>query len=199
MPKKSTQRKSGISLAKLNRLAKRLILLLIVLGVGYGIFKGIDLLSAGKPGQGVTIQGQTHIRRGAAHPPYKSIPPTSGWHYADATAPWGISESPIDDEVQVHNLEHGGVLIQYKPSGITPGLDEELINKLKGLVERLREEPKYCKLILAPYPGLDTKIALTAWGRIDKFDIEQFDESVEQRIKRFIDAWIDRGPERAAC
>lgn len=199
MPKRADKRKSGISMIRLNKFAKRLILLLIVAAAGYGIFKGIGLLMAGKPGQAVAIQGRTHIRKESAHPPYNSIPPTSGWHYGDAEAAWGVHEDPIPDEVQVHNLEHGGVLIQYKPSGIAPGLDEDLVNKLKALVERLREEPRYCKLILAPYPGLDAQIALTAWGRVDKFDIELYDESVEQRIRRFIDAWIERGPERVPC
>ena len=37
----------------------------------------------------------------------------------------------------------------------------------------------------APYPGIDKRIALTAWRRLDKFD--EFDE---QRIVRFIDAHI---------
>jgi hypothetical protein len=46
-------------------------------------------------------------------------------------------------------------------------------------------------VILAPYPNLETRIALTAWGRIDTF--EDFDE---QRIVRFIDAYggIDHHP-----
>jgi hypothetical protein len=40
-------------------------------------------------------------------------------------------------------------------------------------------------LILAPYPQLDSRIALTAWTRLDKFN--EFDES---RIDRFIEAYI---------
>lgn len=37
---------------------------------------------------------------------------------------------------------------------------------------------------MAPYPKLDTKIALTAWTRIDKFN--DFDE---ERIQKFIKAF----------
>jgi len=40
-------------------------------------------------------------------------------------------------------------------------------------------------VILAPYPGLKEKIALTAWSRIDKLD--DFDED---RIVGFIEAYI---------
>lgn len=47
------------------------------------------------------------------------------------------------------------------------------------------------RLILIPRPSLDTRIALTAWGYIDKFD--KFDKG---RIVRFIDAHINNGPEK---
>ena len=39
-------------------------------------------------------------------------------------------------------------------------------------------------MLLAPYPGMKTRIALTAWTRLDAFDA--FDES---RIHRFIKAY----------
>jgi len=39
-------------------------------------------------------------------------------------------------------------------------------------------------VILAPYPGMKTRIALTAWTRIDAF--EEVDQA---RIQRFIKAY----------
>ena len=47
------------------------------------------------------------------------------------------------------------------------------------------------QVILAPYPGMKTRIALTAWTRLDAFN--DFDES---RIRRFITAYrgIDHHP-----
>ncbi len=47
------------------------------------------------------------------------------------------------------------------------------------------------KLVVIPRPNLDARIALTAWGRVDKF--EQFDQ---KRIEKFIDAYRDQGPEK---
>ncbi len=132
-----------------------------------------------KPGQGVADQGRAHIKLGESHPAYDSLPPTSGWHYAD-TAKWGIHEEPIEDELQIHNLEHGGIIIQYQP-----GIDQKTLEELKNIVSGYKT-----KVILAPYPKLDKKIALTAWTRIDKF--EEFDE---QRITNFIKAFINKGPE----
>ena len=61
-----------------------------------------------------------------------------------------------------------------------PGGCEELVGELESVVGDYREG-----VLLAPYPGMDSQIALTAWTRIDTFDI--FDE---QRITRFINAYL---------
>lgn len=47
------------------------------------------------------------------------------------------------------------------------------------------------KLIVIPRPNLDSKLALTAWNRIEK--LNQFDEG---KINLFIDALRDQGPEK---
>ncbi len=138
----------------------------------------------GKPGRPVEIQGAQHVQKGEPHPPYNSKPPTSGWHYGEE-AEWGIHAEQIPDEKQVHNLEHGGVLVQYDPEKA----DEELIEQLEAVVREYGA--KYGKLILAPYAGLNKTVALTAWGRIDEFD--GFDRL---RIVAFIEEFINKGPEQ---
>ena len=62
----------------------------------------------------------------------------------------------------------------------------DLIARLRGIVLRYDQS-----VILAPYPGMDAKIALTAWTHLDKLD--EFDE---KRIVRFIGAYrgIDHHP-----
>ena len=80
---------------------------------------------------------------------------------------------PIARELQIHNLEDGGVMVQY-------GCEcPDLVEKLKAIVVRYDRQ-----VILAPYPGLKSKIALTAWTRIDAFD-----ELDAARIVRFIAAY----------
>ncbi|MBI4639249.1 MAG: DUF3105 domain-containing protein [Candidatus Tectomicrobia bacterium] len=133
------------------------------------------------PGQFIPSQGDDHVRPGQSHPPYNTNPPTSGWHY-EGTARWGIHASPIPDELQVHNLEHGGIMVQYNCTGAGCA---ELIENLKQVVSLYKS-----KVILAPRPNLDTKIALTAWQRIEKFN--EFDG---ERIIRFIEAYKNKGPE----
>jgi hypothetical protein len=105
---------------------------------------------------------------------YNTYPPTSGPHLG-ALAEWGVHDEPVPNELQVHNLEDGGVMVQYDcPDGC-----QELVAQLAELIEPYREG-----VILAPYPGMETRIALTAWERIDRLD--EFDEG---RIKRFIRAY----------
>ena len=129
--------------------------------------------AADLPGERLPDQGNLHIQSAAdPHVPYNSTPPTSGPHLP-YIAPWGVHTRPISDELQVHNLEDGGVMVQYNCTC------PELVDKLRGIVSR------YDKfVILAPYPTMKTRIALTAWTRLDAF--EEFDET---RIVRFIDRY----------
>jgi hypothetical protein len=78
------------------------------------------------PGKELPDLGNAHLQRlGDSHAPYNSEPPTSGPHMP-GIAPWGFYDKPIPKEYQVHNLEDGGVLIQYNcPKGCP-----DLINKL---------------------------------------------------------------------
>jgi hypothetical protein len=121
----------------------------------------------------VPILPSPHLPLGTPHPPYNSAPPTSGPH-TPGLARWGVHTEPVPKEMQVHNLEDGGVVIQYSCQDCP-----DLVKQLTAVAER------YDHIILAPYAGLDRKIALTAWGRIERFD--EFDEA---RIVKFIKAHI---------
>lgn len=126
------------------------------------------------PGRAVKTLGNQHVESvGTPHVPYNTRPPTSGPHLP-SLARWGIHGQPIPDESQVHNLEDGGVLVQYNCRDC-----RDLIAKLATIVSRYPE-----RVILAPYPNMEQQIALTAWGRIDTFhDVD------ERRIVRFIEAY----------
>ncbi len=131
------------------------------------------------PGQRFSSQGRTHIGLDEDHSPYNSVPATSGWHYSQPLAPvrWGIHEEFITDEYVIHNLEHGGVAIRYDcPEGCPT-----LVQQLTDMVTGLREDD--AKVVLAPYPGMETPIALTAWTFL--LQLNEFDETA---IMDFIDA-----------
>jgi hypothetical protein len=145
------------------------VVILVAAVVGWFAYQS----AANLPGTPVVSQGNVHIPTPSyPHPPYNSDPPTSGSHVS-WLAPWGIHSVPVPKEVQVHNLEDGGVVVQYNCDC------PEIQARLRAIVERYPTQ-----VILAPYPGMDRRIALTAWGRIDKFD-----ELDEARIVRFIKAY----------
>lgn len=136
------------------------------------------------PGQFVPSLGNSHVSEtGVGITKYNSDPPTSGPHLP-YIARWGIYETAIIKELQVHNLEDGGVMVQYNCRKQDPECPL-LVEKLAAIARR------YARVILAPYPGISHRIALTAWTRIDKFNT--FDE---KRIVRFIEAYsgIDHHP-----
>ena len=145
------------------------VVVLVAAAVGYFAYRAV----ADLPGTSVPSQGNRHLASASeSHEPYNTEPPTSGPHLS-YLAPWGVHTRPIARELQVHNLEDGGVVVQYNCEC------PDLVEKLTAIVRR------YDKfVILAPYPDMKTRIALTAWTRIDTFD-----EFNEGRIRRFIEAY----------
>ena len=135
------------------------------------------------PGNPFDDQGRVHLEVGERNPEgyYNSNPPTSGAH-APSWVDCGIHAEPILDEFQVHNLEHGFVIIQYNTE------DETMVSNIKEVAEGLDQWPHY--YILAPYPELENTIALTAWG------IAQYMDTVDvSTIETFAKAYRGRGPE----
>jgi hypothetical protein len=94
-----------------------------------------------------------HLQSPDASVDYNSFPPSSGPHYAQP-APWGVYPDSIKQTILVHNLEHGGIVIQYGP-----GVSKDDVQKLQSLYQ---DDPN--GLVLAPYAKLKNKIAATAWN-----------------------------------
>lgn len=145
---------------------------------------GLAVAAEEEPGRAVPTQDAPHLQSpGSPHPPYTSIPPTSGPH-VPWLAPWGVHRIPIPWEVQVHNLEDGGVIIHYRCDRPCP----DMVATLERLVGEYQTQ-----VILAPERRLETAIALTAWGRIETMEVPD-----EPSIRRFIEAYrgIDHHPPR---
>jgi hypothetical protein len=94
-----------------------------------------------------------HLNNPDATVKYNSFPPSSGPHYAQP-APWGVYPDSIKQTILVHNLEHGGVVVQYGP-----GVSKDDVQKLQSWFQ---DDPY--GLIVAPYGKLKNKIAATAWN-----------------------------------
>jgi hypothetical protein len=131
-----------------------------------------------QPGQEFPSQGNAHIADvGAPHPDYNSDPPTSGWHVG-RLARWGSYDYVLPDELLIHNLEDGGVILWY-PHGTQEQNREH--------IDRLRQAARgYDRVVIAPRDNLEGEYALTAWTRLDRFPIDRYDE---ERVREFLEAY----------
>lgn len=116
----------------------------------------------------------------AKHPPYSSTPPTSGWHLVHPLPPAGYL-TPHDPEFVVANLAEGDVAVWHV------GLTEKERQDLIGLFVLLKSE--YILAVSGEELGLDHKIVLTAWGKLQ--ECEKFSG---QAIARFFNRYRGLGP-----
>jgi hypothetical protein len=155
------------------------IVLVVLAIVAYFVLRDI-----GKPGEAVPIMvDRTHLVNATdQHVPYSTDPPTSGPHTQNVPQfKVYTNQADLPVTVQVHGLEDGGVVINYKPD-----LDKPTVDKLTSLAELYENTPGKQHVILSPYQGLTNSIVLTSWGRIQRFDTYD-----EPNIRAFIDAYVN--------
>ena len=134
-----------------------------------------DDASTALPGVYYADLGRGHLQAGQPYTLYNSNPPTSGPHDPVPTS-WGVHDTPVPKEKLVHNMEHGGVLILYNCTSACDDIVTALADYTKA------ELAKGKNIVMAPYPGIDNRIALVSWTRLDAFDAMDV-----ERVKRFID------------
>lgn len=136
------------------------------------------------PGHPQPFEGDRHLPYdGAPHEPYRTVPPTSGPHSARVVTP-GIYRALIIEELQVHALEHGHVLLQYAPD--TPVAD------IVALEQIARRNPR--DVLVAPYPALGSGISASGWQRLQRFpsfDPEAIERFVAAVAGRYDHTWRD--------
>jgi hypothetical protein len=103
----------------------------------------------------VQPDGTLHVE---GNPTYKvSLPPTSGLHYP-VWADWGIYSVPLPFRYQVHNLEHGGIIVHLGTA--VPRAARSAINRLWA------DSPAYMLITpetFAQFPK--TAVVVTSWQR----------------------------------
>lgn len=102
---------------------------------------------------------------------YPMSPPAGGPHNP-AWLNCGVYDQPVPNENAVHALEHGAVWITYSPD--LPSAD----------VDRLKAITPDSYAVLSPYEGLDTPIAISAWGAQLKLD-----DPDDPQLQAFIDRY----------
>lgn len=125
-------------------------------------------------------QGQQHVASYEAKVKYNSFPPTSGTHYQTPVI-WGVYSDAVPLVAEVHNLEHGGVVIHYGDQ-----VDATTREQLRAFYDDSQNA-----MLLAPLPRLGRKVSLTAWTKLAT--CEGFDEKA---FSAFRSAYRGNGPER---
>ncbi len=107
---------------------------------------------------------------------YSTVPPTSGDH-SPITTQCGFYENEVLDEIVVHNMEHGNIVMSYN---LTNSAD---IERLREVHNNLNGNDEW--LVTRFYPDIpEGTVALTAWGVLDEFQGVD-----EDRIERFYEAY----------
>ncbi len=131
-----------------------------------------------------------HINNINAKPKWNTFPPSNGPHYP-VPAVWDFYTDPVALMQAVHNLEHGGIEIEW---GNT--VPQAEIDKMRRFYD---ESPD--AMLAFPLAKLGNKIALVAWTQKSGEDHGQgrvaecthFDEAA---FKAFRDSFRGKGPER---
>ena len=123
-----------------------------------------------------------HVSAGVTVP-YASYPPTSGTH-ADAPTSWGLHTEPVPDEVAVHNLEHGGVVVSHNNIAAAD------LEKLRELLTTYpKDQYNEVKLVIRPYDKVPAgTFTLTAWNWIDE-GLTAYDDA---RVRAFLDSHLNK-------
>lgn len=122
--------------------------------------------------------GRAHVASTSSDPA-----PTSGPHSGPAVC--GVFSRPLDADAQIHSLEHGSVLLQYRPDDAT----EEDIEELGRIAGDFGSH-----VTVAPNPRLPGPFVATAWTRRAEFATVDV-----ARARDFAIAFRQRGPERVDC
>jgi hypothetical protein len=127
-------------------------------------------------------EGREHIW--PDHPAeYKTMPPTSGPHFPDPTAPGFYTTRPAFGYL-VHSLEHGSAVIYYDPAHLTP----EIEKSLRAFISANSDTE--VGIVAVPDADFKYPFVLTAWDKMIKLD--EYDPRV---VRAFLAEYLGRGPE----
>jgi hypothetical protein len=151
-------------------------------GIGFIMSSGDDSSASGPTVEGDCTRQDfdaleaRHVEELPDDYEYNSIPATSGLHNP-TTAIWNLYDQSVPQINYVHNLEHGGIVIQYG--------SEVSDADIAALADWYQQDTR--GLIVAPLdpemededPALADKIVATSWThmlRCGSFDEGQFDD-----------------------
>ncbi len=179
--------------AAINRARRKFVILFgsVVVGIILVIWLVIWLARISNikpPGDIFANQGQEHVGLEYQYT-YNSNPPTSGPHFA-SPAMWKVYDYEVNDKMLIHNLEHGGIWIAYRP-----GISKKAIDDLKNIVTEFGGS----QILMEPRAANDTDVAVVAWMHLYTFNLNNEKDGLanqqKQDIRNFYKALKNHGPE----
>ena len=135
-------------------------------------------------GQQIPDEGRDHVPVGSSIE-YRAHPPASGPHYP-APAPTGVYAQGLLTGFWVHSLEHGYIVLAYKP----PVSDSLLAEFNRMVTDFPKSKFGNVKLVIVPYDQMLHPFAALAWDW--RLEMDAFDRDT---VLKFYRAHVDRGPE----
>jgi uncharacterized protein DUF3105 len=161
------------------------LLVIILVAAGLALSRG-SAAQIGQQIEAVDPPPSQHINNVTdPHPTYTTNPPTFGYHYVNPAGA-GIYLEPLPDEITVHNLEHGFVIIHYRQD-----LDQATVTQLTSLARELQQQNACILMEPRATDKLEGPIALTAWNWLLKLPSYDPDS-----IRAFFRAHVGHGPEQ---
>jgi len=142
----------------------------------------------------VTTEPAQHVDEGAPVT-YSHRPPSSGMHWGTVPQPqeYRMYDTPLSPGRWVHMLEHGAVVVLYRPDLCDDACVQQLGNFYDNAPKSNLVGIRH--LAITPYQDMDHAIAVVAWGYVDEMD--QVDQDrIMADFKSKVDA--PSAPERGA-
>ena len=133
-------------------------------------------------------EGANHAQKDFKPSDYKTNPPTSGDHTPDwyEDGIYAAGDVPSLGKT-VHPLEHGRILIQYKP-----GTPKATVDQLEALLAE--NDDGYHMLLFENTTGMESAVAATAWTH--SVTCPEMNDKVFDAFRTFRARYVDKGPER---
>lgn len=182
--RRAQHRRQGRRRQQLRRYGQPAVAVLLVLAVIAGVWfvTGRERRAAVASLEDLVVvedsRGRDHVASTTSDPA-----PTSGAHLGPAVC--GVFSEPLSPDVQIHSLEHGSVLFQYREADVS----ESDIDALAQIANDFGSH-----VTVAPNPRLPEPFVATAWTR--RMELPAVDRD---RARDFATAFRERGPERVDC
>jgi hypothetical protein len=130
--------------------------------------------------------GGLHLQEGQSYT-YDQHPATSGYH--DPTPlplQPRVYTAPVQETMAVHTLEHGSVIMYYRPTGDPGGLSQPVVDRLTPIANDNKAS------YLIPYPQLPagTALAFTAWNKLLTCPAKVTPDQAATVAQGFIDSFV---------